>query len=140
MLFWLSIFVLCFLIELLWRRGYALWLAIIAGFNALVLSGITLKITLPLFVVLGGVVLMLWHHYYRRPLQYFEKNSEERKARDYLHKTFNLSRNIKNGAGQELIDDSLWHLKCDQELPAGTLVKVKTVKGIFLYVGSITDG
>ncbi len=134
MIIWLSLLGICFLIELLWRRGYALWLAMIAGFNALVLTGVTWKITLPLFVMLSSVALILWHYYYRRPLQYFEKHLEERKARNYLHTTFRLLHNIKNGHGQQLIDDSLWHLKSDQELSAGTLVRVKTVKGIFLHV------
>ncbi len=139
MIIWLGIFGLFFLVELLWRRGYALWLAMIAGFNALVLTGATWKITLLLFVILGSVVLTLWHYYYRRPLQHFEKNSGERKARTYLHKIFNLSHNIKNGHGQQLLDDSVWHLKCEQDLSAGALVKVKTVNGIFLSVIQAQD-
>ncbi|MBP9726676.1 MAG: NfeD family protein [Gammaproteobacteria bacterium] len=137
MIIWLSILGLCFFIELLWRRGYALWLAVIAGFNTLVLSDLSWQITLPLFVVLGSVALVLWHYYCRRPLQHFERHPEERKARNYLHTTFCLSHNINNGDGQELIDDSLWYLKCDQNLPAGTRVKVKTVKGIFLHVTQV---
>lgn len=136
---WLIVFGLCFLIELIWRRGYALWLAMLAGFNALVLPHISWKITLPTFMVLGGATLVLWHFYYRRPLQYHEQHPEERKARDYLHKTWQLSSGIQKGAGKILIDDSIWHLKCDQDLPAGAWVKVSKIQGIFLHVTSVSN-
>lgn len=136
---WSMVFGLCFLIELFWRRGYALWLAMIAGFNVFFLSSLDWKVPLCFFIIIGGVALIVWYLYEHRPIQYFERHSEERKARVYLHKTFTLSHAINNGSGRELIDDSFWYLQCDQDLPAGTLVKVNKTQGIFLSVTSVID-
>lgn len=136
---WSMVFGLCFLIELFWRRGYALWLAMIAGVNAFILSSMDWKVPLCFFIVVGSAALILWHLYYRRPVQFFEQHPQERKARAYLHKIFVLSHAINNGSGRELIDDSFWYLQCDQDLPAGTLVKVNKTQGIFLSVTSVID-
>ncbi len=134
MIIWLSLFGLCFLVEILWRRGYFFWLAAIAGFNAFILPHVSWKMTLPLFVFLGGIALIFWHYYTRRPLQCFEQHPEERNARDYLYRTFSLTHAIKEGKGCELIDDSYWHLHCNQDLPSGTQVTVQKTQGIFLHV------
>lgn len=135
-----GVFLICCIVEIIWRRGYALWLAMIAGLMAGFTTSIFPKMNLTwktqfvLFASLGTIALIIWHYYYRRPVQYFEKYPEERKARDYLYRTFTLSKEMKDGCGQEILDDSIWHLRSDQDFPAGTQVQVKKVRGIFLYI------
>lgn len=134
---WSLIFITCAFIELFWRRGYFLWLALVAGFNALVLTQATWFLSISFFVAFGSVATILWHLYIRRPLQVFEQDNQGRDPKKYLHHVFELMYPIQQGRGKTLLDGSFWYLACDQDLPSGTTVKVVRISGVVLYITSV---
>lgn len=134
MLAWLIIFVVCILIELYWRRGYFLWLALVAGFSALMLFQVACWLSISFFIIVGAAATVLWHLYVRRPMQAFERNVEERNPKKYLHHTFCLEYPIQQGKGKAFLDDSVWSLACNEDLPAETPVRVVKISGVVLQV------
>jgi membrane protein implicated in regulation of membrane protease activity len=60
-----------------------------------------------------------------------------RRGESYVGRVFNLEAPIENGYGKMKVDDTHWSAECKSDLPAGTKVKVVSVKGTVLEVEAV---
>ncbi len=80
--------------------------------------------------VLGSVGLW-WHYLRRRMHNKPEHTTLNRRAEQYIGRTFALSEAIVNGRGRIRVDDSSWQVE-GPELPQGTVVEIIGVEGVLL--------
>lgn len=80
---------------------------------------------------LGSVVF--WRAYLKKNPGKTDRPTLNRRAEQYLGRTFVLSEAIVNGRGKVEVDDSTWRVE-GAELPLGTRVKVVGVDGVILKV------
>ncbi len=80
-------------------------------------------------VALGSVGF--WWHYLRGHLQKPKHDTLNRRAEQYIGRTFTLSEAIVNGRGKIRVDDSSWQVE-GPELAVGTTVEIIGVAGVLL--------
>ncbi len=75
--------------------------------------------------------LALWWHYLRGRAKHHPHSTLNRRAEQYIGRTFTLSEPIVNGRGKIRVDDSSWQVE-GPELPLGTTVEIIGVEGVLL--------
>lgn len=78
---------------------------------------------------LGSVVF--WWHYLRGRVHTAKPSTLNRRAEQYVGRTFSLSEPIVNGRGKIRVDDSSWQVM-GPDLPVGTKVEITGTEGVFL--------
>ncbi len=134
---WLTFAVVLIILEMLSPGVFFLWLGIAAACVGIVLyvrPELNWQYQLILFAVLSVASIALW----RLTRPFFPPGEPEvpnlnRRADQYIGRTFTLSEPIVNGMGKIKVDDSTWRVRGD-EAPVDTRVKVIGVDGIIFDV------
>ncbi len=133
---WLSFAMLLLVLEILSPGAFFLWLGIAAGSLALVLyikPGLTWQNQIMIFALLSVASIVGWRIGRRFfPHQQVE-NHLNRRAEQYIGRTFTLIEPIVNGVGKIKVDDSSWRVR-GVETAANTQVKVIAVDGVIFEV------
>ena len=123
--------------ELLGTAGFLLWLGISAIFVGVILAVIPLswQIQWVSFAVFCLSTTWLWWRYQHRQ----DKTGDagrllNQREKQMIGKTTRVEENILRGNCRIRLGDTTWSAKCDQDIPAGTLVKVVDVDGIVLFI------
>lgn len=127
-MFFLNLAIFFFALELLWRKGYAFWWAMIAF--SIYLSGLHFW----LFLLLAVFSSCCWHLYYYRKPRFYEAIAYNRNSSCYLGREFLLTRPMRAGMSAIEFDDMIWPVYSigDDDLPMGTWMKVKRTDGVIL--------
>lgn len=86
-----------------------------------------------LFAIVSLSSLVLWRRYLKRHPPKTDRPTLNRRAEQYLGRTFILSEPIVNGRGKISVDDSTWRVE-GADLPEGSSVQVVGVDGVVLKV------
>lgn len=122
--------------EILTPGFFFLWLggaALLTGIVALALPGLGWDVQVLIFAVLSGASVLGWYKFRHKLVIQSDDNTLNRRGEQLLARSATLSEPIVNGRGQVRIDDTVW--RCEgPDLPAGTRVKVVSVRGAMLMV------
>jgi membrane protein implicated in regulation of membrane protease activity len=113
-----------------------LWMGIASGITGLVLlfsPSLGWQYQIILFAVLPVASIALWRRWNgKRPIHTADPTLN-RRAAQYVGRTFTLEAPIINGRGHIHVDDSYWRVD-GQDMPAGTPVRVVAAEGVVLKV------
>jgi membrane protein implicated in regulation of membrane protease activity len=122
--------------EILTPGFFFLWLAgasLLTGIVALAVPSLGWDIQVLIFALLSGASVLGWYKFRHTLVIKSDDNTLNRRGEQLLARSATLSEPIVNGRGQVRIDDTVW--RCEgPDLPAGTRVKVVSVRGAMLMV------
>jgi membrane protein implicated in regulation of membrane protease activity len=93
------------------------------------------------FLIFGiGVMasLVIWRQYLKRAPKESDQPNLNRRAEQYVGRTFSLESPILNGRGKVRVEDTLWRVQ-GEDMPAGTKVRVVDVDGVVLKVERVVE-
>lgn len=139
---WLGLGAILFIIEVLTGTGFLLWIGISSVFvgSLLFLFGaMTVGVQFIIFATVAILVALFWRFYlFYHPIK-TDKPTLNRRSEQYVGREFTLLSPIVNGMGQIHVDDSIWRVKCDKNLPAGTQVRIIGADGVLLLAEQLSD-
>ncbi|MCU7835099.1 MAG: NfeD family protein [gamma proteobacterium symbiont of Taylorina sp.] len=130
---WLTIAVVFIILEILSPGVFFLWLGLASAGVGIVMSFLpqlswqSQFFLLACFSISSIILWRLFRKYF--PPQEAEVSHLNRRAEQYLGRSFTLVEPIVNGTGKIKVDDSTWRVK-GEEAPLGTQVKIIGVDGI----------
>jgi membrane protein implicated in regulation of membrane protease activity len=134
---WLALGLLLLCGELLGTAGYMLWLGISAMLVGILMTFIPMSWQLQ-WVSFGVFSLALTWLWWRKQLKQDASSDQRRdlnqKQKQLIGQTARLEEDILRGRCRIKLGDTTWAAQSDQDLPAGTLVKVIDVDGITLFI------
>jgi inner membrane protein len=137
---WLGLAAILITLEvLIGANFFLLWMgfmAAIVGTIVWLLPIYTWEIQVLIFAIGSVVCLTLWWQYLKRKPIKTSNPTLNRRAEQYVGRTFTLSEAIVNGRGKIQVDDSTWRVE-GLDLPMGTHVKVIGVDGVILKIKPI---
>ncbi len=110
--------------------------AFITGFIVWLMPALSWHAQIFLFAIAAIFSMILWKQYLKKHSHTFNKSDQpnlNRRAEQYLGRTFTLSEPIENGRGKIKVDDSTWRVE-GPDLPVGTQVLVTGVDSVTLKV------
>jgi membrane protein implicated in regulation of membrane protease activity len=132
---WLTAAVIIIVIEMLMGTYYLLWVGFAAAVTALIqwVFGIGWQAQIIVFFIFSMVSIVAWHYYAKNNPEVDSMPNLNKRGRQIIGRTFNLSHAIINGVGKINVDDSTWKVE-GEDLPVGTQVKVTDIRGTILKV------
>ena len=134
---WWVLGVVLIVLEVFAPTAFFLWM----GISALVTGGLLwmmpdMNWTSQLFIfsVLSVATILLWRKYFQDISEKTDQPLLNKRALQYVGRTFTLDEAIINGVGQVRVDDSTWRISADEDLPAGTRIRVVGEEGMTLKV------
>ncbi len=115
---------------------FLLWLGAVAavvGTIVFLIPGLPWQVTGAVFAVGSLLSIVAWKYYLKRHPTKSEMPTLNRRAEQYIERTFILSEAIVNNRGKIIVDDSTWRVE-GPDLPQGTNVVVIGVNGVILKV------
>lgn len=139
---WLTFAVLLIIMEIFSPGAFFLWLGISSACVGAVLytwPELSWQNQLILFAVLSVVSIVIWRLTRRFfPSQESAVPNLNRRAEQYIGRTFRLIEPIENGVGKIKVDDSSWRVH-GADTPIETPVKVTGVDGIVFNVEAVLN-
>ena len=134
---WVSVGALTFIVEILTGTGFLLWLgisAILVGLLFWVFPSMSISIQFIVFAALALLSALCWRIYlYYRPIK-TDEPTLNRRAEQYIGRVVTLQAPIVNGKGVAHVDDTVWPVRCANDLPQGASVRIMGVEGTILVV------
>jgi membrane protein implicated in regulation of membrane protease activity len=133
---WFVAAVVLVILESLLPGFFFLWLGIAAGVTGLVLlaaPGLSWQVQVLMFAALSVISIVAWRAWQRRHPDVSDQPTLNRRAEQYVGRTFTLAEPIQGRRGKVRIDDTTWRVEGD-DLPAGAAVKVIAAEGVVLKV------
>lgn len=123
--------------ELLGTAGYMLWLgisAIIVG-ALLAVMPLSWQMQWTAFASFSLVTTWLWWRYQHQKDRNSEREGDlNQKQKQLLGQTTRLETAVQTGSCRIRMGDTTWSARAQQDIPAGTLVRVIKVDGIVLTI------
>lgn len=117
---------------------FLLWLsaaAIITGVAMIVAPALSWQLQVLVFSIAAVLTLLVTRAWLkRRPIQ-TDRPALNRRGTAYIGRQFTLKHPIENGAGELIVDDTLWRI-AGPDLPAGSVVEILDVEGTRLRVAA----
>lgn len=138
---WFTLAALLIILEVFSPGAFFLWLGIAAsgvGVVMIFLAELSWQSQLTIFAIFSIASLIAW----RLSLKFFSARQTttapnlNRRAEQYVGRTFTLIDPIVNGVGKIHVDDSTWRVR-GEDSPAGSKVRVTGVDGIIFQVESL---
>lgn len=140
-LFWFGFSIVLITLEvLLGANFFLLWVGIVSavvGFLVWVIPAMGWHYQLIVFAMASLFSTLLWRVYVKKHPSETDTPTLNRRAEQYVGRSFTLSEAIVNGRGKIRVDDSSWQVE-GEDLPVGTVVEVIGVDGVILQVRSKT--
>lgn len=134
---WLSFALLLIIMEIFSPGAFFLWLGIASacvGITLYAKPDLSWQNQLMMFALFAVISIIAWRLTRRFfPPQEPQVKHLNRRAEQYIGRTFCLIEPITNGVGKIKVDDSSWRVR-GIDTPVGTPVKVTGVDGIVLEV------
>lgn len=135
---WAAVIAIAVVVEILSAQLLSIWFAL-GGIAALITSCLTdsIAVQVIVFAVVSAIALALIFPLVRKSLK---KAHISTNADRYIGKTAIVTEDISNidAKGQVKVDNQIWSARSDteEELPAGTKVKVLRIEGVKLIVSA----
>jgi len=140
--FWFGVTALLIIMELLFSTSFFfLWLGIVSAVVGVIvwsMPNLSWQFQILLFAVGSIISLLLWRQYWKTHHTKTDRPTLNRRAEQYVGRTFTLSEPIINGRGKINVDDSTWRVE-GPDLPAGTPVLVIGVDSVTLKITRVQD-
>ena len=134
---WLTFAVILIILEIFSPGAFFIWLGIAAacvGFVLYLRPELSWQTQLIAYAVLSVASIVSWRIYRKfLPPEAPEVANLNRRAEQYVGRTFNLIEPIVNGVGKIRVDDSTWRVH-GEDAPFNTQVRVTGVDGIVFEV------
>lgn len=114
-----------------------LWLGLAAGvmfFVVLLLPDLPLLAQGVLFIALSFVAVEVYRRRVRARPPRNDAPTLNRRTAQLVGRVMPLERAVVNGQGRVQIADAYWDVRCEQDLPAGTPVRIVGADGMTLHV------
>lgn len=134
--YWWIFAVLLLIIEAVAPGFFFLWMAVSAGIVGVLLlvsPYVVWEYQLLVFAVLSVSSIILFKRYQHRYPAQSDQPALNRRAAQYLGRTFTLDEPIVDGIGKLHLDDTVWRIS-GVDSPAGSKVKIIGVDGVTLQV------
>jgi len=93
---------------------------------------ITWPVQFIIWGILSVITMTMWKLWRaKNPPAPLESNINKR-AHQYIDRTFTLIDPIENGFGKIKVDDSIWKVECSEDMPEGAKVKITDADGVVL--------
>ena len=133
---WLSLAVVCMIIEILLPGAAFIWLGVAAacvGMGTWVFPSLSWDVQVLGFALLSIAAVLLWFFYLRGTPKATDQPNLNDRGEQYVGNTYTLSQPIVNGRGRIRIGDTSWSVE-GPDLPEGAHVRVVQVKATVLVV------
>lgn len=137
---WIGLAAIVFITEILTGTGFLLWVglsATLVGLLLFVFGSIGIAVQLFVFAPFSIVAALLWKLYLHFHPTKTDRPKLNRRAEQYIGREFTLREPIVNGMGKVHVDDTMWQVKCNENWPKSTLVRVVGAEGVFLLVEQV---
>lgn len=136
---WLVLGLVLVIVEMLAPTAILLWFGLAAGIIGalmLLLPDMVWQVQIVLFSIFSISTLFAWKAYVKKhPAQedatYATLN---KRGDDLIGRTFTLEEDVVNNYAKISVDDTMWKIRCDQDVATGERVKVIRVDGTVLIV------
>lgn len=139
---WWSLAAVLLIVELLAPGMYFLWMAEAAFVTGAVLwlfPVLAWELQVLLFSLLSLVSIVVFKKYLNRHPIVSDLPLLNRRAAQYVGRTFTLEQPIVDGVGKLRVDDSIWRVR-GKDCRAGSKVRVIGVEGVELQVEPLPPG
>lgn len=116
---------------------YFFWIALAAGVTGVIkffVPNMQWEWQFVIFAVLTVASLYTWYRYNKNKPLTQEQQLLNRRGDQYVGNVLTLETPIQAGRGKAKVGDSVWLVTCDQDLPAGSKVKVTAAESALLRV------
>jgi membrane protein implicated in regulation of membrane protease activity len=120
---------------------FLLWIGVLAAIVGVVVTffpGLSWEMQTVIFAVGSLFSIGAWRKYLKNHTTQTDRPTLNRRAEQYIGRTFSLSEAIVNSRGKIEVDDSSWRVE-GAELPLGTRVIVVGVDGVILKVQALNN-
>jgi membrane protein implicated in regulation of membrane protease activity len=134
---WLALGLVLLIFEVAIGLGFLFWVglaALITGFVVFIVPTLIWPYQCLLFAVIAIINTIVWWRAIRKNASQTDQPRLNRRAEHYINRCFTLGAPIVNNLGKIEVDDSLWRVFCEKDLPANTQVEVYAVDGVVLKV------
>lgn len=142
-LYWIGLGALLFILELLTGSGFLLFFgasAFIVAVLPLVLPDTTLSTQIIVFSVLSVLDALCWKLILKhRRARQSDKPFLNKRAEQLIGKNYTLQSAITHGMGRISIGDTIWQVKCPEDLPIGAVISVVEIEGAVLVVRPVVN-
>lgn len=133
---WIGVGAFLLIIEVLTGTGVLLWVGMASLFLALLLLLLPMSLGLQLLAlgalsILSAIVWRTYLHYY--PTKTTEPQLNKR-AEQYIGRTFTLKTSVVNGRGILHVDDTMWRVSAMEDISSGTQIRVVGADGVMLLI------
>ena len=114
-----------------------LWFGLAAGLVGVILLAfpeMSWQIQLLIWAALSVASLLAGRSYLRRRPIKSDRPNLNRRGEQYVGRHFTLQEPVVNGLGKIKVDDSIWKIEGEADLPSGAQVKVTAVEGTILKI------
>ena len=133
---WLIFGVVLLILEMLLPVTFFLWSgvsALVVGLILALFPGIGWETQFILFGALSIASIVAWRYYQHKNPTVTDRPVLNRRAEQYIGRTFTLASAIENGVGVVIVDDTRWRVR-GPEMDQGGKVKVVAVDASHLIV------
>lgn len=137
--YWLALSALLLILELLVPGMYFIWMAMAALFTGGVLwlfPMLNWEIQVIVFSIFSVMSIFLFERVVLRKPIVSDRPLLNRRADQYIGRTYTLEQPIVNGMGKIHIDNSVWRVH-GEDFTAGIRVRINGVEGVILKVERI---
>lgn len=140
-IYWVGLGALLFITELLTGSGFLLFFgasAFIVAVLPLVFPEIALSTQFIVFSLLSILDALCWKLIlkYRRARK-SDKPFLNKRTEQFIGKNFTLQSAITHGIGRVSVGDTIWQVRCNEDLPIGAIISVVGIEGAVLVVKHI---
>lgn len=134
---WIGLGVILLIVEVLTGTGTVLWTGLSAlalGLLVYVVPAMPIGAQWLIFAFFSLLSALCWKLYLRRRPIKTDQPTLNRRADQYIGRIFTLQSPIVNRMGKIHVDDTMWCVRCCDDLPEGVLVRVTGSDGVILIV------
>jgi membrane protein implicated in regulation of membrane protease activity len=136
---WLVFGIVLVVAEITLPGTFLLWpglAAVIVGLTKAIVPGLDWTVCVTLWAVLSVVTVAGFIAWRKTHPAKGGSSTLNRRGEQYVGERFYIETPVVNGKGEMKVDDTVWKILSDQDLPAGASVKVVGVEGTSLRVES----
>jgi len=140
---WFALGLGLLIVEMAGAGGYLLWIGMAAGITGGVVflfPSLTLSTQLSVFSVVSVLNAYGWWQYQRRHPKANDEPLLNKRAEQYVGRVLVLVEAIEHGRGRAKVDDGVWSVAADEDMPVGARVKVRSLQSDhLLFVEKVAE-
>lgn len=128
------------IIEMFAPAAFFLWMgisALVTGVLLWLFPGMSWTTQFSLFAVLSITSIIIWRKLFPDVMTKTDQPLLNKRAQQYIGRTFTLEEPVINGVGLVRIDDSTWRVSSEMDIAAGSRIKVIAEEGMTLKIEAI---